>query len=276
MARQLLDAGYELIVFNRTRDKTKALKEMGAAIVGHAGEAIEQGDVFITMLTDYQAICDVLFFNPFQRFRGKSLIQMGTISPAQSLMVKERFESNGSIYMEAPVLGSIPQAQTRTLFVLFGGSSDQYDRWSPLLKTFGEKVLHMGNVGQASATKLALNQLIASLTTSFSMSLGYLLEKGADIDAFMSILRESALYAPTFDKKLDRMMERNFEQPNFPVKHLLKDVRLILGEFSDSGIESKPLHEVEKILDRAIKNGLDNQDYSALYNAVHPEKKDED
>jgi len=277
MARQLLEAGNDLIVFNRTKEKTNALKDMGATVVDHASEAIEQGDVFITMLTDYQAICDVLFFNPFQRFRNKTLIQMGTISPTQSLMVKERFESNGSSYLEAPVLGSIPQARTRTLLVLFGGTGKQYRKWLPLLKNFGEKVTHMGQVGQASAAKLALNQLIASLTASFSMSLGYLREQGANLDLFMTILRESALYAPTFDKKLERMKERNFENPNFPVKHLLKDVKLMLDEFSSKGIQAHPLKGVEDILDNAIKAGLDNLDYSALYNAVHlPQKKEKE
>jgi 3-hydroxyisobutyrate dehydrogenase len=128
----------------------------------------------------------------------------------------------------------------------------------------------MGNVGKAAAAKLAFNQLIASLTTSFAMSLGYLRESGVNVKRFMEILRISALYAPTFDKKLNRMVNRNFVKPNFPVKHLLKDVDLMLGEFGKKGINIDPLEGVKKILLKAIADGEADMDYSALYNAVHP------
>ncbi len=272
MAQQLLEADYDLIVFNRTKSKTDALKEKGALVAENAAEAIDKADLFITMLADYPAICDVLFFNPFLQFEGKTLIQMGTISPEQSLQIKERFESAGGEYMEAPVLGSIPQAKSRTLFVLCGATKAQFKKMESLLKTFGDQVIYLGEVGQAAAAKLALNQLIASLTAAFSMSLSYLREKRISVEKFMDILRQSALYAPTFDKKLERLMKRDFEQPNFPVKHLFKDVQLILDEFSKAGIDTSPLEGVQEILAEAVEKGLSELDYSALYNVIHPER----
>lgn len=270
MAHQLLAAGYDLIVYNRTVEKTEALRKKGAMVAQNAMEAMDKAEVFITMLADYKAIDAVLFSNGSVSFNNKTLIQMSTISPQESLLLKEKIEKAGGEYLEAPVLGSIPQAKSRTLFVLVGGTENQFKQWQNLLKTFGDKMIFFGDVGKASAAKLALNQLIASLTAAFSMSLGYLREKQVDIETFMGILRDSALYAPTFDKKFHRMMQRDFSNPNFPVKHLLKDVELMLHSFADANIDAAPLKGVKKILLKAMENGDSDMDYSALYNAVHP------
>jgi len=115
--------------------------------------------------------------------------------------------------------------------------------------------------------------LIISLTTAFATSLGFMQEKGLDIDMFMNILRQSPLFAPTFDKKLLRMLNRDFKNPNFPVKHLLKDLNLILNEFSSTGIVVDPLKEIENILSKTLDQGYSDLDYSALYNIINPMKK---
>ena len=270
MAHQLLEAKYDVVVYNRTTSKTDSLRQSGAEVVLFPEEAFEKAQVFITMLTDYQAILEVIFSQPSRKFQDKTWIQMSTISPVESLLLKQQFEEAGGEYMEAPVLGSIIQAKNRTLIVLYGGLLAQFKQWISFLKVFGEHVIRMGNVGKATAAKLALNQLIASLTTAFAMSLGYLRESGVNVKRFMDILRGSALYAPTFDKKLTRMVNRNFDSPNFPVKHLLKDVDLMLGEFGKKGINIDPLEGVQKILLKAIADGEADMDYSALYNTVHP------
>jgi len=272
MAHQLPAAEYPLIVYNRTLSKTETLKKKGAAVAKTPAEAMEKAEVFITMLSDYRAIDQVMFSGDPALFKGKTLVQMSTISPDESLRLKERIENAGGEYLEAPVLGSIPQAKSRTLFILVGGSDAQFKKWDPLLSVFGDKRVHIGGVGKAAAAKLALNQLIASLTTTFAMSLGFLREKEVDIGKFMGILRESALYAPTFDKKFDKMMKRDFTNPNFPVKHLLKDVELILDAFNNAGIHTAPLQGVKEILFKAVDIGDSDMDYSALYNAIHPAK----
>ncbi|WP_324631123.1 NAD-binding protein [Phormidium sp. CCY1219] len=86
----------------------------------------------------------------------------------------------------------------------------------------------------------------------------------------MEILRDSALYAPTFDKKLSRMSDRNFDNPNFPTKHLLKDTDLFLAEARAIGLEVAGLEGVREIISMAIDRALSDADYSALFNAVNP------
>ena len=84
----------------------------------------------------------------------------------------------------------------------------------------------------------------------------------------MGIVRQSALYAPTFDKKLSRMLDGNYANPNFPTKHLLKDMNLFVQEAQFLGLDAALVESVGKVAQRAIERGLANEDYSALFAAV--------
>jgi 3-hydroxyisobutyrate dehydrogenase len=127
-------------------------------------------------------------------------------------------------------------------------------------------------VGSAAAAKLALNQLIASLTSAFALSLGFVERQGVEVEQFMQILRQSALYAPTFDKKLQQMRDRNYANPNFPTKHLLKDTNLFLTEAQSIGLNVSSLEGVRKVLETAQQLGLSEADYSSLFSAITPEE----
>lgn len=116
-----------------------------------------------------------------------------------------------------------------------------------------------------------MNQLIGSLTTAFALSLGLVLRSGVPVADFMKIVRDSALYAPTFDKKLQRMLERNYENPNFPTKHLLKDTALLIREADVLGLDSQIQKGVLSVLEKTLELGLAEGDYSALFSAVNPE-----
>jgi len=154
--------------------------------------------------------------------------------------------------------------------VMVGSTAEQLQRWHPLFNDLGTQVKYMGEVGAGAGVKLAMNQLIGSLTNAFALSLSLVQRENIDVDAFMDIVRNSALYAPTFDKKLNRMCDRNFADPNFPTKHLLKDMRLFSQAASDAGLSPQLVDSVAEIAEAAITQGLADQDYSALYAAVNP------
>jgi 3-hydroxyisobutyrate dehydrogenase len=198
---------------------------------------------------------------------------MSTIAPPDSKELQTRIEKLRGKYIEAPVLGSIPQVKAGELIILVGSTKEQFDKWQNIFSVLGNKILHIGKVGDAAAMKLALNQLIITETAAFSMSLGYVREHNLDVEQFMSVLRGSAIYAPTFDKKLPRMLKRNFDNPNFPVKHLLKDLDLILNEFGESNINTNALKGIRKIIVTELERGEGNLDYSAIYNSIHQNKK---
>lgn len=274
MALQLQTNGHNVTAWNRSAEKLAPLKEAGITTVATAAEAIASAPVIITMLSDAAAIASALFSDAISAdtaaLSGKTILQMGTIAPAESREINERIKAAGGEYLESPVLGSIPQVKAGSLILMVGATSAQFEQWLPLLKCFGPSPELMGPVGTAAATKLAMNQLIGSLTAAFSMSLGLAQKEGLNLDKFMTIVRDSALYAPTFDKKLERMCDRNFANPNFPTKHLLKDMNLFVQAAQDNGIDATVAAGVSQIAQKAIAQGLANEDYSAIYNAVNP------
>jgi 3-hydroxyisobutyrate dehydrogenase len=231
-------------------------------------ELLSRCSVVITMLTDAAAIQDTLLSPAAQpHLNDRTIIQMGTIAPSESRQIQQAVVAAGGEYLEAPVLGSIPQVQQGSLQVMVGATPEQFQQWRSLLQQWGTPQ-RIGPVGAAAALKLALNQLIGSLTAAFALSLGFVQQQGGNVDTFMQILRDSALYAPTFDKKLQRMLDHDYANPNFPTKHLLKDVHLFLQEATIANLQVDSLDGVRKILETACDAGLADADYSALFEAI--------
>ena len=271
MAVRLAAAGHSVVAWNRTAAKLEGLHALGVRDATSAAAAMRQAECVVLLLQDAAAITSVLAAPEARRaLRGRTVIQMGTIGPLESIALGQTVVTNGGDYLEAPVLGSIPQAVSGDLLVLVGGSQLQFARWRGFLAAFGPNPVHAGAVGQAATLKLALNQLIASLTGAFSFSLGLVQRAGLDVDLFMDILRQSALYAPTFDKKLSRMRERDFSGPNFTTQHMLKDVRLVLDAGRRLGLETTAVEAIERVLMRAMERGHATSDYSSLYEGVDP------
>jgi len=271
MGERVLAAGHHLTVFNRSREKAELLRSSGAEIAASAAEAINSAECVILMLADGAAIREVLFDEDLKTDLGqRTVIQMGTISPTESIGFRKEVLERGGDYLEAPVLGSIPEARAGSLLVMMGASHFLFKRWSTFLECFGPEPLLVGEVGKAAALKLALNQLIASLTAGFAMSLGFVQRQGVEIDLFMKIVRQSALYAATFDKKLERMLNRDYADPNFPTRHLLKDVRLFRDEAEAVNLELRAIEGIGALLARTVDKGFVDDDYSAVYEAICP------
>ncbi len=271
LAQRLLATGQPVTVWNRDGARTQPLVAEGAKRAESPAAAIAASDSLVLMLADAAAI-EATLLTPEARasLPGRLVVQMGTIAPDQSRAIAAQVIEAGARYLEAPVLGSIPEARSGTLLVMAGGSEADFESALPVLRQFGQEPRLIGSVGQAMALKLALNQLIGSLTTGFSASLGLVQREGVPVEAFMEILRASALYAPTFDKKLQRMLDRDFERPNFPTRHLLKDMRLFDAAARAQGLDTALGEAIEAVLERAIARGLADLDYSALYEAVDP------
>ncbi|MCY7272527.1 MAG: NAD(P)-dependent oxidoreductase [Phormidesmis sp. CAN_BIN44] len=271
MAQRLIDARHSLTVYNRTASKLDPLQAAGATIAPSAAAAIAASSCTILMLTDAVAIRELLLCDESRsQLAGRTVIQMSTISPYESQTIRDEVVAAGGDYLEAPVLGSIPEARSGSLIVMVGAEPDQFAHWSTLLETFGLEPVLLGAVGSAAAVKLALNQLIGALTSAFAVSLGLVTHQGVDAQAFMAILRKSALYAPTFDKKLQRMLDRDYENPNFPTKHLKKDIDLFISAAQSSGLEINGVEGVRQILTKAIAMSFAEMDYAALFSAIVP------
>ncbi len=268
LVEHLLAENQHITVYNRSSEKLMPLVEKGAIAAPSAQAAIEAADFSLLMLSDAPAINAVLDSVETECFNGKTIIQMGTVAPNESRHIAQRIKAMSGHYLECPVLGSLPEARSGTLILMAGGEEQDYQRALPLLKLIGTEPQHIGSIGQGATVKLAMNQLIAGLTSSFALSLALVEKEGIDNEQFMKIVRDSALYAPTFDKKRDRMLNRDFDNPNFPTKHLAKDTRLFLAVAEQLGLETCALQGISQLLDNTLEQGLDNTDYSALFAGV--------
>lgn len=271
MAERLLETGHELLVYNRTRDKTRQLEDQGATVTATPHEAIAGTELTLLMLSDAAAIRETL--EPHGRFpdlEGRTLCQMGTIAPRESIALLEDIRRVGGEYFEAPVLGSRPQARTGKLIVMVGATESQYNRWLDLLEIIGEGPQLIGKVGQAAALKLAFNQLIGSQLVGFATALALVRHHDIDAEVLMTQLRQSALYAPTFDAKLARLQSRDFEDPNFPARLLLKDLDLARNLAAELDLNTSALEGLCSLVDAALEQGKGDYDYSVVGAVIDP------
>ncbi len=269
VAERLHDSGHAVTVYNRTAAKTDPLRARGITVAGTADAAVASTDCTLLFLTDAAAIRSALFTpgSPVD-LRGRTIIQMGTIGPDESRALQQMVAEGGGDYFEAPVLGSIAEAKAGTLIVMGGGTADQLQRWNAVFASLTPAPLLAGPVGQAATLKLALNHLIAAELSAFALSLGLIQRAGISVDQFMSILKTSALYAPAFEKKLPRLLERRYDNPNFPTGHLLKDVTLFADEAQRHGLNTAGVERLRTILEQTIARGHRDEDYSALFESI--------
>jgi 3-hydroxyisobutyrate dehydrogenase len=265
IGERLLASGYPLHVWNRRPERTQALVAAGAQLASSPADAVAAGDLVITVLSDGPVTAEVLLHQAAAALPGRLVLQVATIAPAESRHLALALQQRAASYLETPVLGSRPEALAGGLQVMVGGELADLERARPVLTVLGDEPHHLGPVGAALTTKLALNQLIASLTHSFSLSLHLVQRGGVEVEAFMAILRASALYAPTFDKKLAKELADDYANPNFPTAHLRKDLQLFLDAATSAGLNAQGLNGLAQLLEHATAAGLDDLDYSALH-----------
>lgn len=229
-------------------------------------QAIEGARWVLAVTSDFASILDIL--QDIRRLDGRTFIQISTLSPSQSSAVEKEVTACGGRYIENPVLGSRPEARSGTLIAMAGPAANIDDEVSAFLRIYSNKRIVFDAVGQASTLKLIFNFLIGALTSSFSVALNAVEENGIDVDQFMGLLRESALYAPTFDKKLKQMTAGQYANPNFPAEHLKKDLQLFAEVVRLSPLATAFVSALSDIATAAADRQQTKLDYSSLHEVV--------
>jgi len=268
IGQRLLSRGVKLGVWNRNEERCQQLVNAGATAISNLDGAGADWDAVITVLRDGPITQQVVA--ELGDLQGGCLMPMGTMGITEIRSLAQQVQHQNGTCLEAPVLGSKPQAADGTLLVMAGGTQELFDQQRPLLDHLSQQPMLVGAIGSGAATKLALNQLIASLTHAFSLSLRLVQQAGVPVETFMAILRPSALYAPTFDKKLQRMLDGHYADPNFSTALLRKDLRLFLEEATAAGLQASGLNGLDALLQEAEGGALDNLDYCALHELTRP------
>lgn len=270
IGHRLLAVGCSLRVWNRDPTRCEPLMSAGAQVVADPAEAAQGCAMVISVLRDGPVTAEVVA--RIGSLSGACVMPMGTMGISESVALAAQVQGQGGCYLEAPVLGSRPEALQGRLLVMAGGDEAVFARQLPLLRGLASEPRLMGAVGTGAAAKLALNQLIASLTHGYSLALRLVQASGLDVERFMEVLRPSALYAPTVDKKLTRMLEHHYADPNFSTSLLRKDLNLFLREASLAGVNAEALEGLAALLARAEGTDLDGADYSALHELTAAER----
>ena len=260
---RLLHRGVTLRVWNRSADKCEPLLKQGAALIENLAGAVKGCQAVITVLRDGPVSAEVIA--QLGDLDAVCCLPMGTMGISESRQLELQVQAQQGVYLEAPVLGSKPEALKGTLLVMAGGNAEVFQQQLPLLRLLSEAPKWMGATGSAAASKLALNQLIASLTHGYSLALRLVQASGLEVESFMEVLRPSALYAPTVDKKLERMLTHDFTNPNFSTALMRKDLQLFVREAGLAGLNAEALAGLVELLTRAEGTPLDAADYSALH-----------
>lgn len=166
MSTNLVKKGYGVTVYNRTKDKAKALAEQGAKVAGSPKEAAAGADVMISMISDDPAL-EAVSYGPNGAFEGAKsgavFIDMSTVSPVASARVDEKAKAKGIKYLRAPVSGSTALATAGTLTIFASGPKDAYDKCVDILGSMGQKVFHVGSGEEARYLKLVMNMMVGLL-----------------------------------------------------------------------------------------------------------------
>lgn len=238
MAGHLLDAGYELHVYNRTAAKTEPLRARGATVCSSPAEVGEASDVIFSIVGYPKDVEDVLIGPkgcvPAMK-KGGIVCDMTTSSPALAARVAEVAAPMGITAMDAPVTGGDVGARKATLSIFVGGEKAGYDAILPLLEKMGQKIMHCGPAGTGQKAKLANQVAVAGLMFSVCESLIFAAQAGLDVRRWHELVSTGAAGSVPMQTLAPRMMDGDFE-PGFFIDHFVKDLGLVLDECRRMGL----------------------------------------
>ncbi|QHS55486.1 NAD(P)-dependent oxidoreductase [Mucilaginibacter sp. 14171R-50] len=228
MSQQLLKAGYPITVYNRHKDKEAGLTQQGAATASTPKELLQQTDIVIIMVTDDKAIREI-----FEGENGllqadvsnKVIINMSTVSPGINKEMAERCRQQGNHLLDAPVSGSVKQAETAQLVITTGGDTDVFEQVKPILEKLGKMVTNVGTVGSGNAAKLAINTLLSFYTQGLAEAVILAKNNGIEPETLLNLLSNTAIGNPYSKLKGEAIVNNNFKAA-FTLKNIVKDLQL--------------------------------------------------
>ncbi len=247
IARRLLDAGHEVVVWNRTAEKAKGFPDIAASPAAAADEA----DAVITMLANPQALRDVT-----RDIAPRTLIEMSTVGPAAIHELSTALPPETDI-LDAPVLGSRAEAEAGTLQIFVGATPELYAKWAPLLETLGTPH-HVGGLGAGAAAKLVANLTLVGTLALLGEALRLAERLGLSRDATFEVLATTPI--ATVAGRRREALETNEFPPRFPLSLAHKDAELVVA----AAAELRLAQAARSWLADADEASWGERDYSAL------------
>lgn len=266
MVKNLLKAGFEVVVFNRTKQKEAELIANGAGTATDPQSLLDTCDIVFTMLSNDEAVKAVfegekgLLTNPAT---GKMIIDMSTVSPDTSRYLSELCKKNHIDFLEAPVSGSVKPAQDGTLIILVGGETPAYEKAKPAFEALGKLSVHVGGAGVGSSAKLAINYLLGLNLQGLAETVLFAEKNGVSKNDMLTIINEGACGNGITKLKTSSILNEAYPAA-FALKHLVKD----LGLAKSAGLAAPLIDPLYHTFQQAQQEGLGEEDVMAVIKSL--------
>ena len=271
MARQLLRAGYPLTLWNRSIERAKAFEQAGAYVAASPREAAERAEFVISMVADDEASRQVWTGEHGALagvHQGSVLIESSTLSPGWVKELAAAAGEKGCDFLDAPVTGSKPHANSGELFFLVGGDRAAFDRALPVLKAMGRDAIHLGPSGSGALMKLINNFVCGVQAAALAEALALIEKTGLNRDQASMVLLNGAPASPLVKTLAPRMLARDYTV-NFTLELMSKDLSYAAAEGERNSVPLTTAPAALRLFDRAVEQGFGQLDFSAVVEPLY-------
>ena len=266
VALNLLNSGYDVAVYNRTKEKTIEVEKKGAKVMDSPKTVAENVELVIIIVKDSIAVREAAFGeNGIIESKNEKLIvaDMSTIDSIESKNIANQFQQNHIQKLEIPVMGGPNVAITGKLVMMASGPKDSFDQCKTIFEKIANKVFFLGKQGIANSIKLAMNLQITMLALSLSEGITLLKKANIDPKIFLEVLNSTYFKTGMSENKAFKMIEGNYDA-TFTLANLKKDITTMTNAAKDLGIELPMISKAEEIYKNAINEGLGDLDYTGI------------
>lgn len=257
MALSLIKAGHEVTVWNRSLNKTKIVEQAGAKVAETPRTAVKDAEFVISMLRDDKASKDVWLsdIGALRGMRKKAIaIESSTLTVAWTKELGQEFTQQGISFLDAPVAGTLPQAEAAQLIYFVGGERVAFEQAKPVLQSMGSAVNYVGTVGNGMIIKLAVNSLYAVQVSAMAELINMIGKSGLDQAFAVEIIANTPVCSPAAKMAAKAMVARKFA-PLFPIELVAKDLNYAIRKAQVNKASLPLVEATQKIYATAIKQG---------------------
>ena len=267
IAYNLARAGFDVSAWNRSRDKAEPLADDGVTVADSAAEAARDADAVLTMLTDGQAVEEVMTGGSLEAMRDDALwLQASTIGVAACARMHELAGQRGVAMVDCPVIGTKQPAEEGKLIVLAAGSKEVRDDCAPVFDAIGQKTVWLGRPCAGTRMKIVVNSWLLAMTSGLAEAIAVARALDVEPEQFLEILDGAPMGSPYAQLKGKAMIERSYP-PAFPLSLAGKDAALVVEAAEANGLDPEIARAVLNRFQRAAEDGHGDEDMAAVHEA---------
>lgn len=266
MCQNLVKAGHDVTVWNRTKAKAEEVLASGASWADSPKAAAEGAELIFTMISDGPTLHKVVLGENgiLEALKpGQIVIDMSTVAPSESEAVNQAVEARDCKLLRCPVTGSTVLATNATLGILISGDNESYQKVSPVLEALGSKQFYLGSGEQARVIKLAINAMLGSTMQLMAESVVLCEKAGLDVAQACEVIAGSAVGSPLVGYKKAVIAEGKYD-PAFSVEMMIKDFDLAFDAAKQYGVSMPAAALTRQALTSAVALGKGDRDFSVL------------